>query len=405
MAALCPIPRGQCQFLGQTTFVGQPLAGGFVYFYRAGSLDTFQDTFTDSSGNIPNDNPVELDAAGSANIWLSADLYQVRLTDADGVEQWVVDNVSAIDLNTYATETNYGLVEFATVAETVAGIINDKATHPEGVKAAIRFDNNPFMTAFVPDDTIQMTDSNNSDDNARIRADDFETQLKADLEGWVNGLIAAAGGGGGGGGGTANTGVIADFDYQEFISDDFIDAHIPRSSVPTTSDGTLILTSTITPKVIGNKLYISVKGIAIPEAATVQPALTVFVNDAFLKGSIENPEGSSNAACIAFDCEYTTTALTPITIKVYAGSFTNARYKFYNASGGTPLNSILWGTGGMGATLSVFEVGLPGDNLAIISDTTGVTGADRINNIISLTQAEYDAIGSPDANTMYVIVG
>jgi hypothetical protein len=37
------------------------------------------------------------------------------------------------------------------------------------------------------------------------------------------------------------------------------------------------------------------------------------------------------------------------------------------------------------------------------TDTTGVTGADQVTNIISLTQAEYDAIVSPDANTFYVI--
>lgn len=38
------------------------------------------------------------------------------------------------------------------------------------------------------------------------------------------------------------------------------------------------------------------------------------------------------------------------------------------------------------------------------SDPTGVTGADAITNIISLTQAEYDAI-TPDAATVYVISG
>ena len=36
------------------------------------------------------------------------------------------------------------------------------------------------------------------------------------------------------------------------------------------------------------------------------------------------------------------------------------------------------------------------------SDVTGVTGADAITNVISLTQAEYDAI-TPDAATLYVI--
>lgn len=37
------------------------------------------------------------------------------------------------------------------------------------------------------------------------------------------------------------------------------------------------------------------------------------------------------------------------------------------------------------------------------SDTTGVTGADVVTNIISLTQAEYNAIVTPDPATFYVI--
>ena len=37
------------------------------------------------------------------------------------------------------------------------------------------------------------------------------------------------------------------------------------------------------------------------------------------------------------------------------------------------------------------------------SDPTGVTGADAITNMMSLTQAEYDAIVTPDASTLYVI--
>jgi hypothetical protein len=53
----------------------------------------------------------------------------------------------------------------------------------------------------------------------------------------------------------------------------------------------------------------------------------------------------------------------------------------------------------------------PGDNVSTLvndaafipSDPTGVTGADAITNVISLTQAEYDAI-TPNASTFYVIV-
>ena len=36
------------------------------------------------------------------------------------------------------------------------------------------------------------------------------------------------------------------------------------------------------------------------------------------------------------------------------------------------------------------------------SDTTGVTGADAVTNMMSLTQAEYDAI-TPNASTFYII--
>ena len=42
-------------------------------------------------------------------------------------------------------------------------------------------------------------------------------------------------------------------------------------------------------------------------------------------------------------------------------------------------------------------------NIAVISDITGITGADAITNIVSLTQAEYNAIVSPNAATLYVI--
>jgi hypothetical protein len=39
----------------------------------------------------------------------------------------------------------------------------------------------------------------------------------------------------------------------------------------------------------------------------------------------------------------------------------------------------------------------------VLSDPTGITGADALTNIVSLTQAEYDAIATPSATTLYVI--
>ena len=40
---------------------------------------------------------------------------------------------------------------------------------------------------------------------------------------------------------------------------------------------------------------------------------------------------------------------------------------------------------------------------AVISEPAGVTGADQITNIMSLTSAEYAAIGTPNASTLYII--
>jgi hypothetical protein len=57
----------------------------------------------------------------------------------------------------------------------------------------------------------------------------------------------------------------------------------------------------------------------------------------------------------------------------------------------------------VGATGATGPAGVVPANV-VVSDTTGVTGADQIINIISLTQAEYDAIVSPDAQTLYIIV-
>ena len=42
-------------------------------------------------------------------------------------------------------------------------------------------------------------------------------------------------------------------------------------------------------------------------------------------------------------------------------------------------------------------------DLKVSSDTTGVTGADQVTNMISLTQAEYDAL-TPSATTLYFII-
>lgn len=89
MTVLTPQPK--MQFVSAA---GVPLSGGKVYTYAAGTT-TPQATYTDSTGATPNPNPIILDSRGEASIWLGSATYKFKLTDANDVEIWTVDYISA----------------------------------------------------------------------------------------------------------------------------------------------------------------------------------------------------------------------------------------------------------------------------------------------------------------------
>lgn len=80
---------------------GNPLAGGKVYTYAAGTT-TPQATYTDYTGGVANANPVILNTRGEASIWFTTAQYKLKLTDADDVEIYTVDNLNGPDLATLA---------------------------------------------------------------------------------------------------------------------------------------------------------------------------------------------------------------------------------------------------------------------------------------------------------------
>lgn len=88
MANLGPAPKAQ--FFDSN---GDPLVGGKVYTYQAGTSTPLA-TYTSSAGTSANTNPVILDARGEANIWFGAGLYKIILKTSADVEIWTVDNVS-----------------------------------------------------------------------------------------------------------------------------------------------------------------------------------------------------------------------------------------------------------------------------------------------------------------------
>lgn len=84
------LPNIKIQFLDDN---GDALAGGKLYTYIAGTTTPLA-TYSDNEVT-PNTNPVILDAAGRADIWLaSSSTYKFVLTDSDDVTVWTVDNIS-----------------------------------------------------------------------------------------------------------------------------------------------------------------------------------------------------------------------------------------------------------------------------------------------------------------------
>jgi hypothetical protein len=82
---------------------GDPLAGGLLYTYEAGTT-TPKDTFTDPAGTVPNPNPIVLDSEGKPEngaIYLDG-TYKFVLHDSDDVP---VSGAETDNVESYATQT------------------------------------------------------------------------------------------------------------------------------------------------------------------------------------------------------------------------------------------------------------------------------------------------------------
>ena len=90
MATTSLAPTPKLQFFDAN---GAPLAGGQLYTYAAGTTTPLA-SYTDSTGNVPNTNPIILDSRGEANVWLEGAIYKFALYTSVGVLIWTVDNIS-----------------------------------------------------------------------------------------------------------------------------------------------------------------------------------------------------------------------------------------------------------------------------------------------------------------------
>ena len=91
MAHLLPVVKAR--FVDSN---GDPLVGGKVYTYQAGTSTPLA-TYTDKGAGTPNANPVILDSRGEADIWLDSSNYKITVHDSSDALIWTVDNVKSVN--------------------------------------------------------------------------------------------------------------------------------------------------------------------------------------------------------------------------------------------------------------------------------------------------------------------
>lgn len=106
---------------------GDPLAGGLLYAYEAGT-STPKETYTDSSEGTINANPVVLDASGRADVWLGTGGYKLTLRTSAGVLIKEVDNIVGEASNVFGASVTSVSTNTAITEIYKNGVINCTST-------------------------------------------------------------------------------------------------------------------------------------------------------------------------------------------------------------------------------------------------------------------------------------
>lgn len=123
MASLSPTPK--LQFFDAN---GNPLAGGKLYTYAAGTTTPLA-TYTDSTGASSNTNPVILDSRGEASVWLGSASYKFKLDTSVNVTLWTIDNIDAISAaSLYVSIANLASTASNTLGDALVGFKQSNST-------------------------------------------------------------------------------------------------------------------------------------------------------------------------------------------------------------------------------------------------------------------------------------
>jgi hypothetical protein len=151
MALLSPNPKQQ--FFDAN---GQPLVGGKVYTYAAGTTTPIT-TYVDAAGETTNTNPIILDSRGMANIWLlTTASYKYAVYTAADVLIFTTDNIGVtLTTASFATPPIIGSTTpnsafFTTISLTATSAstlnVGTTAQRPTPVTGMVRY--NSSITKF-----------------------------------------------------------------------------------------------------------------------------------------------------------------------------------------------------------------------------------------------------------------
>jgi hypothetical protein len=127
MATIAPVFK--FQFLDGN---GNPLTAGKLYTYIAGTTTPLT-TYTTAAETTPNTNPIILDSAGRADIFLTAgSAYKFVLANAGNVTQYTVDNITAPGTmstqNASAVTITGGTISGVTITGPITGDVTGNLT-------------------------------------------------------------------------------------------------------------------------------------------------------------------------------------------------------------------------------------------------------------------------------------
>ena len=127
MATIAPVFK--FQFLDGN---GNPLTAGKLYTYNAGTTSP-KTTWTTEAATTPNTNPIILDSAGRADIFLQAGQgYKFLLTNAADVTQYTVDNITGAGTmstqNADDVDISGGIISGVTITGPITGDVTGNLT-------------------------------------------------------------------------------------------------------------------------------------------------------------------------------------------------------------------------------------------------------------------------------------